>query len=148
MNRVCLVGRLVKEPTINEVGGYKIAKYTIAVMGAGDRKSDGTPGYDDGFFDLESWGRDAEFVEKYVEKGRPYGFSGQLKQHKWTDTTGNNRYQVLLTNVNVSFLPTNNRDSAPSTETEVSEAVVATPATTTKVKGSTAKAGINPFEGE
>lgn len=67
MNVAILMGRLTRDPEVRystNASGTAVARYSIAV----DRrfKRDGQPEAD--FFDCVSFGKQAEFVEKYLRK--------------------------------------------------------------------------------
>ena len=78
MNQVCLVGRLTNDPEIRYTQGEKpmaVAKYTLAV----DRryKKDGEPTAD--FIRCVAFGKNAEFAEKFMSKGRRFGITGSIQ---------------------------------------------------------------------
>ena len=71
MNKVVLVGRIVRDPEVRYSQGENptaVARYTIAV----DRrfKRDGEPTAD--FINCVTFGKSAEFVEKYFRKRLTY----------------------------------------------------------------------------
>ena len=66
MNKVILMGRLTRDPEVSSsTSGTTFARYSIAV----DRrfKREGEPDAD--FFNCTSFGKQAEFVERYLKKG-------------------------------------------------------------------------------
>ena len=71
MNRVILMGRLVRDPEIRYSQGENsmaIARYTLAVDRRGRRnQNDGQPTAD--FIRCVSFGQRAEFAEKYMHQG-------------------------------------------------------------------------------
>lgn len=87
MNNIDIMGRLTAEPEITSTtGGTTVAKYSVAV----DRKLAKEGQQDVDFFPCVSWGKQAEFVEKYLHKGTKVVISGvmnldrQLKDGKTT----------------------------------------------------------------
>ena len=77
MNQVCLVGRLTADPEIRYTQGENpmaVARYTLAI----DRKykKDGEQNAD--FLRCVAFGKNAEFAEKYMTKGRRFGVTGSL----------------------------------------------------------------------
>ena len=73
MNKVILMGRLTRDPEVRYSQGASqttVARYSIAV----DRrfKREGEPDAD--FFNCTAFGKQAEFVERYLHKG--YGSGG------------------------------------------------------------------------
>ena len=80
MNKVILMGRLTREP---EMFGQKskVARFTLAV--------DRTYGEDEtDFFNCVSFGKQAEFVEKYLKKGTKILVSGRLQNNSYEDKQG------------------------------------------------------------
>ena len=91
MNQVCLVGRLTNDPEIRYTQGEKpmaVAKYTLAV----DRryKKDGEPTAD--FIRCVAFGKNAEFAEKFMSKGRRFGITGSIQTGSYQDKDGQTVY--------------------------------------------------------
>lgn len=80
MNKAILMGRLTKDPEVRYTnGGKTIGSFSIAV----DRrfKSEGQPEAD--FFTCVTFGKQAEFVEKYLKKGTKILLSGQIQNNNY-----------------------------------------------------------------
>ena len=76
MNSLHIMGRLTADPEITSTqSGTTIARYTVAV----DRKyaKDGQQKTD--FFTCTSFGKQAEFVERYLKKGVKVVASGEMR---------------------------------------------------------------------
>lgn len=78
MNKVQLIGRLVRDPEVRQGGtnnDVSIARYTLAV----DRrfKRDGNQNAD--FINCVCFGKSAQFVEKYLNKGTKIAVVGSLR---------------------------------------------------------------------
>ena len=76
MNSLHIMGRLTADPEITSTqSGTTIARYTVAV----DRKfaKDGQQKTD--FFTCTSFGKQAEFVEKFLKKGVKVVVSGEMR---------------------------------------------------------------------
>lgn len=91
MNKVILIGRLTKEPTITYTTGEKhtaIARYTLAV----DRKykKDGEPTAD--FVQCVAFGKNGEFAEKYLHKGMKICSEGHIQTGSYQDKDGKTVY--------------------------------------------------------
>ena len=81
MNKVILMGRLTREP---EMFGQKskVASFCLAI--------DRTYGEDEtDFFNCVSFGKQAEFVEKYLKKGTKILLSARLQNNSYEDKQGN-----------------------------------------------------------
>ena len=90
MNKVILVGRLTKDPEIrySQTGeNLAIARYTVAVNRRIRRENE--PEAD--FIPCVSFGKAAEFMEKYFKKGMQIGITGRLTVRSWDDPQTNQR---------------------------------------------------------
>lgn len=87
MNKAILMGRLTRNPDIRYTQGEKpmcIARYTLAV----DRrfKRDGEQEAD--FISCVAFSRQAEFAEKYLQKGTKIVISGRIQTGSYTNREG------------------------------------------------------------
>jgi single-strand DNA-binding protein len=92
MNKVILIGRLVRDPEIRWTQGQDVkctARYTLAV----DRKvkKDSNQQSAD-FISCVSWGKTAEFVEKYLKKGIKIAAEGRIITGSYTNKEGTKVY--------------------------------------------------------
>lgn len=80
MNNVILIGRLTKEPqTSFTPSGMCIAKFTLAV----DRKKDETD-----FIRITAFDKTAEFVGRYITKGRQIAIHGRIQTGSYEGKNG------------------------------------------------------------
>lgn len=91
MNKVILLGRLVREPETRYGGAndsMAVCRYTLAV----DRKfkKDGEATAD--FINCISFGKIAEFAEKYFTKGLRVAVSGRIQTGSYTNRDGQKIY--------------------------------------------------------
>ncbi len=91
MNKVILMGRLVRDPDIRYSNGENataVARFTLAV----DRrfKRDGEQNAD--FINCISFGKSAEFAEKYLRKGIKLVVTGRIQTGSYTNRDGNKVY--------------------------------------------------------
>ncbi len=92
MNRVVLMGRLVRDPDVRYTQGQQpmcIARYTLAVDRRG-RKEEGQQTAD--FISCIAFGKSGEFVEKYLHKGVKICVEGHIQTGSYNDKDGNKRY--------------------------------------------------------
>jgi len=93
MNKVILMGRLVKDPEVRYSQGdntMAIARYTLAV----DRRrgrNDGDENTAD-FIGCVAFGKAAEFVEKYCHKGTKLAVTGRIQTGNYTNKEGQKVY--------------------------------------------------------
>ncbi|MDD3369841.1 MAG: single-stranded DNA-binding protein [Lachnospiraceae bacterium] len=95
MNKVILMGRLTRDPEVRYSQGASataVARFSIAV----DRrfKRDGEPDAD--FFNCTAFGKQAEFVEKYLHKGTKMVISGRVQNDNYTNKDGQMVYSVRI----------------------------------------------------
>ena len=94
MNKVILVGRLTRDPEIRYSQSNEpmaIARYTVAVNRR--IKRDSEPDAD--FIPCVSFGKQAEFIEKYFKKGMQIGIVGRISVRSWDDQqSGQRRWQT------------------------------------------------------
>lgn len=91
MNHVVLLGRLTRDPEIRYTGqdnNMAVASYTLAV----DRriKRDGEQSAD--FIRCVTFGKSAEFAEKYLHKGTKIAISGRIQTGSYKDQEGRTIY--------------------------------------------------------
>lgn len=91
MNQVCLIGRLTNDPEIRYTQGENsmaIARYTLAVDRK--RKKEGEQSAD--FIRCVAFGKNAEFAEKYMFKGRRFGITGSIQTGSYQNKDGQTVY--------------------------------------------------------
>ena len=100
MNKVIMMGRLTHDPEVSSsTAGTTFARYSIAV----DRrfKKEGDPDAD--FFNCTSFGKQAEFVERYLKKGTKIVVVGRLQNNNYTNKDGQKIYDVRIMVEEVEF---------------------------------------------
>ncbi len=82
-NKVIIMGRLTRDVELKSVNnGTSLAQIGIAVNER--RKTrDGTWQDDVHFVEVTFWGKQAEVLSQYMEKGQPLLIEGRLKQDRW-----------------------------------------------------------------
>lgn len=102
LNKIDLMGRLVRDPELRHTGsGVPVASFTLAVDRDFADKQSGQKETD--FIDITAWRSTAEFVSKYFTKGRMAVVSGRLQMRKWEDKDGNKRTSAEVVAENVYF---------------------------------------------
>ncbi len=93
MNKVILMGRLVKDPEVRYSQGGEplaVARYTLAVnrrfKRAGEQDAD--------FIGCVAFGKSGEFAEKYFKKGQMVAVVGRLQVRSWDDNEGKKRWST------------------------------------------------------
>lgn len=87
INKVILSGRATKDPEIRWTTGENPvcgARYTLAVQKRYHK--DGEPDAD--FFPCVTWGKTAEWADKFVKKGQKYTVVGRLQTRQFKRSDG------------------------------------------------------------
>ena len=95
MNKVILMGRLTRDV---EMYGQKskVARFCLAVdRSYGEDETD--------FFNCVSFGKQAEFVEKYLKKGTKILISGRLQNNTYEDKQGNKVTSTQIITEEIEF---------------------------------------------
>lgn len=103
MNKVELVGRMVKDPELKciEDTDKKVCNFTIAVNrnftnSNGEREADYIP--------IVVWGKTAENLCNYIKKGKLISVIGRLQIKRYESKDGTRRYISEVVGEEVSFL--------------------------------------------
>ncbi len=119
MNKVIMMGRLTRDPEVSSsTNGTTFARYSIAV----DRKfkKEGDPDAD--FFNCTSFGKQAEFVERYLKKGTKVVVTGRLQNNNYTNKDGQKVYDVRIMCEEVEFAESkNSSESSNSGSADVTD---------------------------
>ena len=107
MNKVILMGRLTRDPEVRYSQGASqtaVARFSIAV----DRrfKREGEPDAD--FFNCTAFGKQAEFVERYLHKGIKILLSGRVQNDNYTNKEGQMVYSVRVMVDEIEFAESKN----------------------------------------
>lgn len=89
MNKVMLMGRLTKSPEVKYLqkeNHTAMARYTLAV----DRRY----GKETDFIPCVTFGKNAEFAEKYLHKGLRIAVSGRIQTGSYMDSDGKKIYTM------------------------------------------------------
>lgn len=91
MNKIILMGRLTRDPEISysntasrDGSQLAIARYSLAV----ERRFKSGDGVTADFFNCVSFGKQAEFAEKYLHQGTKIAITGRLQNDNYTNKDG------------------------------------------------------------
>jgi single-strand DNA-binding protein len=109
INRVVLVGRLTQDPELRALpSGRSVSNLRIACNGF-RRDAEGEYHERPQFFDVATFGGQAETVCRYLGKGSRVGIDGRLEWREWETADEQRRQAVSVVAESVLFL-----DRAPS----------------------------------
>lgn len=116
MNKVILMGRLTKAPdarhTTTKAGeDMTVARFTLAV----DRR-----GKDAGadFISCVAFGKQGEFVEKYLKKGTKVALSGRIQTGSYTSKEGNKVYTTDVVAEEIEFAESKGKEQETQEQPE------------------------------
>ncbi|MBR7063738.1 MAG: single-stranded DNA-binding protein [Treponema sp.] len=105
LNSLILEGNITRDVEVKETPhGYKVCKVPIAVNRF-YRTSDGQSVDEVSYFDVEAFGKMAEYCEKHSEKGRGMRVVGRLKQDRWKTQEGKTTSKVSIVAEHIEFKP-------------------------------------------
>ncbi|ETU00483.1 single-stranded DNA-binding protein [Enterococcus faecalis] len=106
MMNITLTGRLAKEAAIRTIptqqGELKVVKTTLAVKRSRYNKT--KEELETTFINIEAWGKPAEVLAKYTQKGSLIQVSGDLVNNNYTDKEGVKRYEMSFLVDNIELL--------------------------------------------
>jgi single-strand DNA-binding protein len=115
-NKVVLVGNLVTDPELKEIGdNNSVVRFRMAInrrytTKSGEKKEDTT------YIDCEMWGPRAGVIAEYVKKADPILVEGHLKQENWENKDGEKRSKILVSIEDFEFLQRRNSEQKESSE--------------------------------
>jgi single-strand DNA-binding protein len=91
-NKVQLIGNLGKDPEILTLeNGSKLAKFSIATSDS-YKNAQGEKVEDTQWHNIVAWGKTAEIVENYLNKGKQVAIEGKLTHRSYETKEGEKRY--------------------------------------------------------
>jgi single-strand DNA-binding protein len=103
MNKVCICGRLTRDPEVRYSAGENtmcIARFTLAVNRRG-KKEEGKTAAD--FISCVAFGKTGETVEKYFKKGMKADLSGRIQTGSYKDKDGKTVYTTEVVVEDIEF---------------------------------------------
>ncbi len=113
MNKVILCGRLTRDPEVRYSQGAEpmaIARYTLAVDRRRSRNNDPNEQSAD-FIGCVAFGRQGEFVEKYLKKGTKMLVTGRIQTGSYTNKDGVKVYTTEVVVEEQEFAESKNASS-------------------------------------
>lgn len=103
MNKVILIGRLTRDPEVRYSSGDSasaVARFTLAVDRRG-RRDDNAQNAD--FIGCVSFGKSAEFAEKYLHRGTKVALTGRIQTGSYTNREGQKVYTTDVVVEDIEF---------------------------------------------
>ena len=121
MNKVILMGRLTRDPDVrysHTDSNMAIARFSLAVDRRFKKQGDTVTA---DFFNCTAFGKQGEFVEKYLKQGTKIVVTGRIQNDNYTNKEGQKVYSVQIMVEEIEFAESKaagqgaqNNDSMPS----------------------------------
>ena len=104
LNKVLLIGNLTRDPELRTLpSGMAVCNFGMAINRnftdrEGNRREETT------YVDIESFGKQAETISKYMTKGRGIFVEGRLRLDQWETPTGDKRSKLRVVLDNFQFI--------------------------------------------
>lgn len=111
VNVAVIMGRLTKDPELRyTASNTAVLSFTVAVdrdyvKPGEERQAD--------FIDVVAWGKTAEFIDRYFEKGQKIIVEGSIQTRIYTDKDGNKCKAVEVVARQVHFAESKKQDKKP-----------------------------------
>ena len=116
LNTITIMGHITKDPELRRTANnVAVTSFTIACDRA-IKNADGSRETD--FIDCVAWRSTAEFVNKYLAKGRMVVIHGRLQIRTWKDKNGNSRRNAEIIVSSVYFADSKRDPAAEETAGE------------------------------
>ncbi|MFA5758103.1 MAG: single-stranded DNA-binding protein [Clostridia bacterium] len=115
---VNILGRVVAKPEMNNIN---IARFSVAVSRTYTKDNEKVE--KTSFIDVDAFGRNAETLVKYCDKGRLLSIRGDLVQDKWTDKDGTKRSKLFVKLFRFDFVDFGKDDTKPDNAATTEDSV-------------------------
>lgn len=114
MNKVALIGRLTSDPEVRYTQGENasaVARYRLAV----DRRFKREGEQEADFIPCIAFGKQGEFVEKYLRKGMKIAVTGRIQTGSYTNKDNQKVYTTDIVVEEHEFCESKSSSTAPAT---------------------------------
>lgn len=114
MNSVQLLGRLVRDPEVRYTQGENatsVARFTVAC----NRKYKKNSEQEADFISCVAFGKTAEFIERYFNKGSSIALNGRIQTGSYTNKDGSKVYTTDVVVESLEFVGKKSDDSSADT---------------------------------
>ncbi|WP_203368685.1 single-stranded DNA-binding protein [Cysteiniphilum marinum] len=145
VNKVVLIGRLGGNPELRYMpNGQAVVNISIATNDGYKDKQTGQ------YIDVTEWhrvvvfGKLAEVVNQFTQKGSLLYVEGRIRTNKWQDQTGQDRYTTEIVANEIQLMGSNSQGSTPPTSS-YEQNYIATPSSQPIKHVQTAQAQVNDY---
>lgn len=113
VNSATIGGNIVRDPELRATkSGKSVTNFTVAVNNSyGERE-------DTAFIKITAWGKTAENVAEYKQKGDPVIVEGRITQEQWEMDDGTKREKTGVTAYRVHFIGGGKSETGPEIKIE------------------------------
>ncbi len=112
-NKVFLIGRTGQDPEMRYTpSGTAVTDFSIATNRK-YRDKQGNLQEETTWHDIVCWGKTAEFVAEYLQKGRLVFVEGEIRKDTWEDRNGQKRVSVKVNARNIQLLEWGEKNARP-----------------------------------
>lgn len=119
-NRVTLLGNLTRDPQLSYTPNQMaVVEFGLAI----NRKwtgQDGSEKEEVCFVDCKAFGKRAENINKYCDKGNPLLVEGRLAFHQWQQADGLKRSKLEVVVENFTFIPIGDKEQLTKSDDDSS----------------------------
>ncbi len=127
-NKVLLLGNLTRDPQLSYTPSQTaVVEFGLAINRRW-RGQDGSDREETCFVDCRAFGRAAENINKYCQKGRPLFVEGRLTFDSWTAKDGSKRSRLRVTVETFQFLGSSQAQGASAQAQKPEEGAPSGPA--------------------
>jgi len=108
MNKIILMGRLTRDPEVsysNADNSIVLVRFSLAVN---RRYAHNIDSAEADFFNCIAFGKQAEFVEKYLKKGTKILITGRIQNNNYTNKEGQKIYSMQIIAEEIEFAESKN----------------------------------------
>ena len=111
MNKVCLIGRLTKDPEVRytQSNNTLVATFNIAVNRRFAKEGEEKQA---DFITIVAWAKTGEFCSNYFKKGQQVGICGRIQTRTWEDEQGQKHYATEVVAEEVCFADSKKENSS------------------------------------
>lgn len=124
LNSIIVEGNIVRNGELAEPSeGFKVFKFSVAVNRVKKTRNNEASA-EVSFFDIETYGKIAEYANQNCQKGRGVRVVGRLKQGRWKDAEGKTQSKIFIVAEHVEFKAKklNNSEQKQNSEYETESA--------------------------
>ena len=114
MNKVILMGRLVRDPEVRYTQAENpmaVSRYTLAIDRRGIKKKEGDQKPETDFINCIAFGKSGEFAEKYFHRGLRVLVSGRIQTGSYVNKDGNKVYTTDVIVEDQEFADSKNQNA-------------------------------------